>query len=260
MKPGWYILNYHNVGWENSLFTQALSGNHRPDVFRGHVEYLAEVGELLSVDEGLSRMRDGKSFNGPAFSFWFDDGFAGLRRHALPVLKEHRVTAAVSVVSRLVLREEMYYMSKLSFLARTDGLRFVRSRLRRLCSDRPLRIRGWMKSNFRLEFLPLIDEVYNRFTTESFRKDAFRIYDDEKGIQALADAGWLITNHSAAHYPLSESLGWEDVESGFDECSSLVRRFSTDDPFWVTPFSYLPQAYVESLKERCVIVNDRSDR
>ncbi len=102
--------------------------------------------------------------------------------------------------------------------------------------------------------IDIIDEVYIDFTTQTFRDDAFRIYDDEKGIQCLDDSGWLIANHTASHYPISSRIDTDEIMGEFEECSVLVRNFG-DDNFWVSPFGLVHECHHNAIKERAILVS-----
>lgn len=254
MRPGWYILNYHNVDYEDSILTRALGGTTRPDIFIHHLETMGRLGRFVSVPEGQRLLERGEPLTGPLFSLWFDDGFAGVREFALPVCRSMDILPAMSICSRFALRRELFWRCKLSFLAHADGLRVLRSCLGAHHADVPLRLRVWTVHNFGPEVFAAIDEVYEGMTTEAFRRDAFKIFDTVAGIRELAAAGWTITNHSAAHYPLSPRLGQDEVEAAFDECEDLVREMNPDNRYWVVPFGYGSAHYRQSLQRRAVMV------
>ena len=85
MKAGWYILNYHDVNYEDSILTRAIGGTIRPDVFYEHMQTLSSMGDFISVEEGLNALNHKTKFNNPCFSLWFDDGFYGLKEHAAKI-------------------------------------------------------------------------------------------------------------------------------------------------------------------------------
>jgi len=255
MRAGWYIINYHNVDWEDSLLTRAIGGTVRPDVFREQLQGYAEKGELISIREGLSRLRAGRRMTRPTFSLWFDDGFAGVRRHALPICREFGVTAAMSVNSRFALRQEMFWRAQLAHLVLTDGLRLLRWRLRRRHGDMPRRLKGWLIENFSAELRKIVEELYLQFTTEAFRTYARRIFDTAEGIRKLAEAGWAIANHTAAHYPLTPEQGWAAVQDQYEECDVFVKQADPESSLWVIPFSYGAENYMDRLRQRALIVD-----
>ena len=100
-----------------------------PDIFRSHVATCAQLGTLVSIEEGARRLL-GDSIAGPLVSFWFDDGRIGVRKHASPILEECGVAGAISVCSRFVFRKEFFWRFKLSYLNTVDGMRILRSHLR----------------------------------------------------------------------------------------------------------------------------------
>jgi hypothetical protein len=254
MKPGWYILNYHNVDWEDSILTRALGGTSRPDVFRQQLRLMAANGRFVSIPEGQELLEGGGEIDEVLFSLWFDDGFSGVRDYALPICDDLGIRPALSICSRFTQRTEMFWRAKMAYLAHADGLRFVRARLRKSFKGVPFRIRSWTLQNFGAEVLDVVDAVYRECSSEAFRRDATRIFADEAGVGALADAGWLITNHSAGHWPLAPGLGWEAVEKEFDECEAFVRQWSPDNRYWVIPFAYGSEHYREALMARATVV------
>jgi len=236
MKPGWYILNYHDISWEENAYERAIGGNFPPDIFRSQVQALSQAARLVSIAEGRQRWQQG-DVDEPLVSFWFDDGLAGVRRYALPLLEQLGVKGAMSVCSRFMLRQEMFWRFKLSFLSRGDGLRFLRSRLRPFGFTSDMSVRAFTLDHFGDDVLAAIDAVYKQFTGEHDRDDAFRLFDDVTGIAALRQAGWEIANHSAAHYPVSEESYLHHFAAEFSECEQAFQtHLGLRSHFWVMPF------------------------
>ena len=258
MKAGWYVLNYHNVDWENSLLTHALGGAVSPDIFRRHLKAFSRRGELISVQEGIRRLSEGVPFRRPAFSVWFDDGYSCVRKYALPICREFGITAAMSVCSRLALRQEMFWCAKLSYLSFVDGLRFLRSRLRPLGYEQHENLKYWLFRNFSPQANAIIDEVYRKCSHEVFRQHAWKLFDDAQGIQELHKAGWLIANHSAGHYPLSDSDSPEYIRGQFQECDRFLDSLGVHGRFYTVPFEYgrcaISEAYRAQLGLEGVLV------
>ncbi len=99
------VLCYHKVDTRFELgFTQI-----EPRVFRRQVEALARAGYRgLTSAELLARLRGGAAGAEPAVVFTFDDGYAGLGRHAFPVLADHGFPALVFVITDYVGRENTW--------------------------------------------------------------------------------------------------------------------------------------------------------
>jgi peptidoglycan/xylan/chitin deacetylase (PgdA/CDA1 family) len=89
------ILCYHSVrpDWESALAV-------RPDDFARQCAWLARRRRVLPVAEAVGRLdRSGRLPRGTA-ALTFDDGFADLHEHALPVLRRHRLPATVFLVAQ----------------------------------------------------------------------------------------------------------------------------------------------------------------
>ena len=89
------ILTYHAVERDNSPLAVD------PARFRAHVERIAASGRaVLTISELAEQLRAHRLE--PAVAITFDDGFSSVFEHALPVLREHGLTATVfCVASRL---------------------------------------------------------------------------------------------------------------------------------------------------------------
>jgi peptidoglycan/xylan/chitin deacetylase (PgdA/CDA1 family) len=100
------ILCYHKVDTRFELgFTQI-----EPRVFRRQVETLARAGyrSLGSGELGERLAAPPWPGQGAELIFTFDDGYAGLARHAFPVLAEHGYRALVFVISDYVGRDNRW--------------------------------------------------------------------------------------------------------------------------------------------------------
>jgi peptidoglycan/xylan/chitin deacetylase (PgdA/CDA1 family) len=98
-------------------------------------------------------------------------------------------------------------------------------------------VKAFVMDHFSLEVVEIIDEVYRRLTTERDRRDAFRIFDTMEGVKTLHDNGWLITNHSSAHYPVSEAVHIDHFAEEFQECEAALKtELGEGTDFWVLPF------------------------
>ena len=235
-KAGWYNFIYHDISWEENPYMRGIGGSCPPDLFREHVRTLSQYGDLVSVQDGFAAWRS-NSLDRPTFSFWFDDGFVGVRKYALPVLQEHGVAAATAVCSRFVSRTELFWRCKLSFLSAHDGLRELRPRLAKFGYSPDVSLKSFTLDNFHLQVIEQIDEVYRRYTTDQQMADAFRLFDTCEGIRQLQQHGWLVGNHSAAHYPVTEITGLPLFAAQYREAETyLSEHLGTKGEFWVAPF------------------------
>jgi peptidoglycan/xylan/chitin deacetylase (PgdA/CDA1 family) len=233
-----YILNYHDVSWATDVHMRSLGGTVTPHHFDTHVKYYSNHGELISIQDGIEQLQSGQGFDSPKFAFWFDDGFLGVRRYAKPILDPYGVTAGTSVCSRFVGRDEMFWRAKMAYLASVDGLRVLRSNFRNMGLAGNALLKPWTIEHFNAEIVEAIDIAYDQHSSECFRERAFDVFDTHEGIQELVDAGWLIANHSAAHYPWQSKHGEPRFVEQFNECEPLIATVGGDTSFWVLPFEH----------------------
>ena len=173
----------------------------------------------------------------PLFSFWFDDGFSGVLKNAAPILAEHGVSGAMSICSRFNRREEIFWRSKLSYLHSIDAGRHLRARLRTLGYSLPTGVRDFTMDNFGPEILQIIDTLFDQAVPLAIQNDAFRIFETPDGIRDLYHHGWVIANHSAAHYPIGQNHVCHMLLDQFDECEKWISDvIGQNSDYWVIPF------------------------
>ena len=256
LKNGWYILLYHNISWENNCYTSSIGGTIPPDRFRDQVKQLNNIGKLVSIKQGYNSWVH-NSIDQPLFSFWFDDGMIGVLKNAKPLLDQYSITGAVSVCSQFLERQEFFWRFKLSYLNSIDGLRFLRSRLKKIGYKMGIPMRVFTLDNFSEIILKEIENLWIKSTTLNQREDAWRIFMNENEIFELINDGWEICNHTASHYPVSMESNLDIAISEFEECEKfLISKFDMPSKYWVIPFDYKSSNQLfEILK---VNISDRS--
>ena len=236
LRPGWYILLYHDVSWEETPFIRHIGGTCPPDVFRDHLLACKRLGTLVSVQEGTERFMSGK-ITSPLFSFWFDDGFAGVRKYAMPILADHGVTGATSICSRFVNRAEMYWRFKISYLYSIDAGQGLRASLSPLGYSISEQVRNFVMDRFGPEVLSIINSLYEEAVPAATRDDGFRLFETADGLRELCGKDWIVANHSAAHYPIGERHVHHMLMDQFGECASWIQNvIGSDSDYWVFPF------------------------
>lgn len=190
----------------------------------------------MSVNKAYEKFKNNK-INEPILSFWFDDGFTGNRKYAYPILEKENVKAAVSINSKFLLREEMFWRCKLSVINFSDGNYLIRKELRKLNIPIKDGIKNTVLNNFSEKIITIIDLIYNEIVNEEWREDSFRIFDDIDGINFLQRNGWVIANHSSSHYPISEGSFVHNFDNEFLRCEIDIKKHLGLIPhFWVIPF------------------------
>ena len=170
-------------------------------------------------------------------SFWFDDGFSGVRKYAKPIMDAYGIAGAISIDSKFTLREEMFWRLKLSFIAQTDGLRFLRSKLKKHGYTLDKTVKGFVMDHFSLEIVALINAVYEAFVSPHVKEDAFRLFDSMEGIQTLQQESWEISNHTTSHYPVAEESHIAHFKEDFTVCEEALKKYlNLETKFWVIPF------------------------
>ncbi len=248
LDSGVYFLNYHSVGWEESPYTRGIPKYTVPvDKFRRHLGMLCQVGQLVSANEALGALQQG-NVTEPLIALWFDDGHRGVLKWADREMEKYGISGLLSVCSNFVEKKELYWRCKLSYLSHLDLMRYVRGNLRQHGINVPLHIRKWTKKNFEKEMIKSIDKV---FKSDKVQKNATKFGHDKflskKEVKSLKKKGWVITNHTYAHYPIRDK---KEIISGFQGCEKLLNDISGSRKYWVVPFSDGPQNRISSIAKR----------
>ena len=109
MNPsdGVIALMYHRVGSAGNAWEARYAIS--PERFEAHMLALARQGHCAVPLEALSEwLEGGAPLPAGAFVLTFDDGFRGVREHALPVLEQLRWPFTVFLVSNLVGGEDVW--------------------------------------------------------------------------------------------------------------------------------------------------------
>lgn len=241
-KKAWYIINYHDISWEESAFLKPYSIVTPPDLFYKHIENISKLGEFVSFQEGYNRSKN-NNITHPLFTITFDDGLKGVRKYGMPILNEFNTVGAVSVCSSFFLHQDIFWRGKLGWLHYKDGDRFVRSKLRKFGFKLyEHKIKNFSLDNFNLDFIEELDMLYKKIASPIFQKDAYRLYDDVNGLKQLLEAGWDLLNHSANHFPVSEESALELFKGEFQRCEvEMKKHLNHHSKFLVLPFDRIPK-------------------
>ena len=236
MEPGWYILEYHRVDWEEPPLLRVLRGTIPPDVFEAHIKQLKQYGELVDIRTGLEQALSGK-IKRPLFSLWFDDGYSSLRYYVVPILKSYGITAAVSLCSRFWRRNEVFWRFKVAALFYSGRLAAVENELRNFGWHPNSEFREFSISAFSSRFLQHLDEWTANLNGDFSPSQAMEWLETVEGIRELQREGWELCNHTSAHYPVSEPQGMDLFQEQFEECEQALQEdFQVNSLFWVLPF------------------------
>jgi peptidoglycan/xylan/chitin deacetylase (PgdA/CDA1 family) len=101
------VLMYHRVG----VATNAWEARYAisPENFSAHMHALSDAGfKAITIEDMAGWLRHDSPLPPGAFLLTFDDGFRGVRDHALPVLEALRWPFTVFLVSDLIGREDIW--------------------------------------------------------------------------------------------------------------------------------------------------------
>jgi len=236
MKNGLYILLYHNISWSMTSHLCGFNSSCPPDILSQHLEVLQSRGDIVGPKEGLRRLQEGH-LTAPTFCLWFDDGYAGVFRHAYPMLSKLGISGAMSICSRNIDRSEMLWRLKLSHIAYRGKARLLRELLKPFGIKRHESVHEFTLDYFTDKIVDSIDELYRKVTTSAERKKAFDIFITSEQLKVLQKDGWLIANHSATHHPIGEKSTVHRFEQDFNECNEYLKNTcKINSPYWVLPF------------------------
>lgn len=99
------VLMYHRVGKANNAWEHKYCVS--PQRFAAQMNALASRGmNAISIHDFVAWTEGKKELPDGSFLLTFDDGFRGVRDHALPVLEHHQWPATVFLVSGLIGKED----------------------------------------------------------------------------------------------------------------------------------------------------------
>lgn len=232
LKNYWYILIYHNIDWEENWMLKSISNTLSPDIFFQQLNTLSNRVEFLDINQAHKKFILNE-LNNPTVSIWFDDGYKGCLRHAKQITDYFNIKPSVSICSNFVMRKEIFWRMKISFLnqcIKMPKLRNIFKKNNFVFDD----FDQFLIQKFSLKKLKIIDELFYELTTSAFRQDVFRNFLDLNEIKLLQKEGWHISNHSRSHYPLSENFDHSNLIEEFNNCSLEGVDIMN---YWSIPFS-----------------------
>lgn len=236
IKNGWYIILYHDINWEDSIFTQYIGGTCAPNIFFEQIELMHSLGQFIKIEEGVKLLKK-KQIDKPYFSIWFDDGLKGVYKFAYPILNHFNIKPAISVCSDFLNQKKMFWRYQLSFLIANNLNSNVIKILNKYGYKPSLSIKEFTTNNFSLELAKDIDGLYDDCTTKEFRQDSFRLFMNKDNLNYLQNNDWTIANHSSSHYIMSDQYNQKLFFNSFYECERELKNVNMKK-YWVLPFGY----------------------
>lgn len=104
------VLMYHRVGAARNVWEARYA--IAPDAYAAHMQALAGAGfRAVGIDALVAWLEGGPALPANAIVVTFDDGFRGVREHALPVMEKFAWPFAVFLVSDLIGQQDVWTRS-----------------------------------------------------------------------------------------------------------------------------------------------------
>lgn len=251
MQKAWYILNYHDIAWEENALLRPIGGTFSPDLFEDHIIALKSRFQIVDIQTGFNAWKN-NTINSPLISIWFDDGFAGCRKYAQPILSHYGYSAAISINSAFTLQQEIYWRLQLAWLSTNGLLPGLKKELKSAGYIIPtgIKLREYTLGEFDLNMRQIINAYFNSYANTQVIKSAHALFDSIEGLNTLKSSGWTMANHSASHFPVSEKKSLPFFLPQFLECDTEMKKmFGEESPFWVLPFDRKPDPGLHAMFE-----------
>src|SRR2546427_2101161 len=103
------ILNYHRINDENDPFFPSLPSA----VFERHMAYVARSFRVLTVENLVEKMREGRVPRN-AIAITFDDGYRDNLTHAAPIRARHGVPATIFLATGFIGTSEVPWFDRVA--------------------------------------------------------------------------------------------------------------------------------------------------
>lgn len=217
------VLGYHAVVEDFSAHVgRAILPNLVSlDMLERHLEWIGRRYRFIDLDELGAQMERGEPFAHPSAAVTFDDGYAGVYHHALPLLKRKGIPAAMFIVTEATGCPELQLYDKMYLLLEKvlPVIGHSEARFRRMLDAKDVHL-GAGDGGGRLDgAFCTMRWLFSALTQNKFRRaiealeTVCRIDNgdypemqllDWEMVQAMADSGMTIGSHTQTHALLTE--------------------------------------------------------
>jgi peptidoglycan/xylan/chitin deacetylase (PgdA/CDA1 family) len=209
------------------------------DMLERQLEWIGRRYRFMTLDDLGAQLERGEPFERPCAAVTFDDGYVGVYRHALPLLKKMGIPAGVFIVTELTGRSELQLYDKMYLLLEKVLPRLGHSekRLRQLLEtkrvslgeasrDRRLDAFGTMRWLLDLHSQKTLRRIIEALETVSEIRDTeypdLQMMDWEM-VHAMDACGVTIGSHTQTHALLTE----ESVERVANQTAGSMATLNT---------------------------------
>lgn len=167
------------------------------------LDWIGQHFRFLSLDELGERMENGDPFNEPLAAITFDDGYAGVYHHALPMLQRKGIPAGIFLVTETVGRRHLHIYDKLFLLlARVlPKIRYSPERFIKICENHNVSLAKKSDVNDAIhDPYAMMRLLFTTLTQKQLRKV----------IEAVEAVGQVIRDED---FPALHSLTWDMVHA-----------------------------------------------
>ena len=205
-----------------------------PEEFERQVVTLKKHFTVVGTEE-LCAFARGASLPDNPVAITFDDGYAGVHQHALPILKRHGCKAIVFVATSFISERSLYWWDRVAYIVKQSTRDEVSLKYpfplqldlscRTTAIDQVLRL---IKAHPRLELGRLLDDL-GKAAGVPFTRDMDRAFADEllmswDQIRELRAAGLDIESHTRTHRVLGTLSPRDLAEELRGSSDDLVRE------------------------------------
>lgn len=254
LPAGLYIMTYHEISWAENHFLRGSCMVTPPDIFREHLKFYKSNGNVVSLSEGLQHLRNG-TLTTPTFVITFDDGFKGVMRYGLPILREFSSDATLSLCPSFLLRKEFHWRLELFFIANAGGLHILRHKIRKMGYQNGS-VKLWTNHHFSEEMRASIREIFNNQCPSHISEDAWRMFlVPEECFKLNGDGRLSFINHSMRHYYYG-LLSPREVADDFHHSDTVLRnlfceKYTGDLAIPFGGMRSLSQEAIEAYRKMC---------
>ncbi len=171
------------------------------DMLERQLQWIGRRYRFMSLDDLGAQMERGEPFERPSAAVTFDDGYVGVYRHALPLLKRMGIPAGVFIVTELTGRSELQLYDKIYLLL-----------------EKVLPLLGHSKMRFR-QLLQTKNVSLGDHRGGDRRLDAFRTMrwllntQTQKRLRRVIEALETVSGIRDTDYPDLQMMDWEMVRA-----------------------------------------------
>lgn len=236
------------------------------DMLERQLEWVGRRYRFIDLDELGSQMERGEPFSQPSAAVTFDDGYAGVYHHALPLLKRKGIPAGMFIVTEATGRPELQLYDKMYLLLEKvlPVIGHSEVRFRRLLDAKDIHLGpGDGGGRFDDAFCTM-RWLFTLLTQNKFRRaiealeTVCRIDDgdypemqalDWEMVRAMADSGMTIGSHTQTHALLTEESVEQVAEQTAESMVTLRDKLKRPVAHFAYPDGRFNAAVVSAVAE-----------